>query len=198
MASRAEQMIPQIDPALLPLPENQDLDLTDGPTIAHAQGRTATMKVAGARRDKGKAHAVEPVDIPTHAKTGKSRGSTAASRKRKHSDDEDEDDTSRRGRPRGVGNYTSEDNSALLDAIEAELPVGAKGYQAVHRHFTRWARRNNRPECTLKSLETKFKQVCFFLIMIVYVQWLTLISSWSRLKSLQEMLTVRLRSNVHI
>lgn len=137
------------------LPDTNDDDLSDGPTIALAQGRTATTKVAGSRRDKGKGRAVES----TSQSKGKSRPAPS-SRKRKYSDDEDDDDNSKRGRPKGAGNYTSDDNSALLDAVESELPLGMRGYQAVHRQFTQWARRNGRPERTVKSLETKFKQVC--------------------------------------
>jgi hypothetical protein len=150
------QHIP-VDPALIPLPVLQDNDLSDGPTISKACGHVAAEKVAGARRTKGKGKE-RAVDV------GKGKDSGAgSSRKRKQvSDDKEDEDTSKLGRPHGAGNYQPGDVSALLDFVEKEKPLGQRGWQAIHRRYTHWARLNHHPERTLKSLETKFKQVHSF------------------------------------
>jgi len=70
----------------------------------------------------------------------------------------------KRGRPHGAGNYTLDDVKALLDYTEAELPLGQRGWKVVHQNFSRWARRHSRPERALKSLETKYKQVCDYVM----------------------------------
>ncbi len=134
------------------------------------------------------------LSIPSQENLAPPRGS----RKRKLSDDEDDEDTSKRGRPKGAGNYTSEDVSALLDAMEKELPLGMKGYQAVHRQFTRWARLNSRPERTVKSLETKFQAGMSIPFQFSYVHLNNTYSSWSRRRSLRGMHTVHPRSNARI
>lgn len=149
---------PPIDSALqTPLPTGSDDDLSDGPTVARSQGRVPVEKVAGSRRDtKGKGK--EKETAPRQVK-GKGRAAPTSSRKRKLDSEEEDDDTYKRGRPRGAGNYQADDVSALLDFIEKELPLGQRGWQAVHRRYTRWARINLRPERVVKSIETKFKQV---------------------------------------
>jgi hypothetical protein len=68
---------------------------------------------------------------------------------------------SRRGRPNGSGNYADQDIKTLLLLIEAELPVGSRGWQAVHSRYSKWAGNKARPQRTAKSLENKFRQVSF-------------------------------------
>lgn len=136
---------PVIDPALLPLPTSVDTDLTDGPTIAKAQGYIATEKVAGSRH------------------TSKQRPLPEEPLKRKYTSDTEEpmEKSNKRGRPNGAGNYSSKDITALLDFTESELPLGQRGWSSVHQKFTKWARSNGRPERIAKSLEAKFKQASF-------------------------------------
>ncbi|KAG6824838.1 hypothetical protein H0H92_005661 [Tricholoma furcatifolium] len=153
---------PVIDPELTqlpPLPISSDEDLSDGPTIAKAQGYEASRKVAGSRcKGKGKQRA-EPLNSK-----GKHRASGPdVSNKRKapqpSSDEEENEPESKRGRPRGAGNYQADDVSMLLDMVEQELPLGQKGWTNISRRYNKWAHRNKRPERTLKSLETKYKQL---------------------------------------
>ncbi|CAA7270633.1 unnamed protein product [Cyclocybe aegerita] len=143
-----------IDPALLPLPEVLDDDLSDPVTIVKSRGHAAAKKVAGSRqKGKGKQRAV----LTKSRNKGKEK---ATARKRRHaSDDEEVEVVAKRGRPKGAGNYTADEVDALLDFVEEELPLGQRGWQSIHCGFTRWARRNDAAERTLKSLETKFKQL---------------------------------------
>ncbi|KAJ7457072.1 hypothetical protein FB451DRAFT_1183579 [Mycena latifolia] len=123
-----------IDPALVALPGGPDLDLTHGPTIAKARGLKAAEKARSEliRREK---------------------------KRERYSDSEDESEPARkRGRPAGAGNYGKEDVKALFDLIEAELPVGQKGWKVIHRSFNKWARAQGRPKRSPKSLESKYKQ----------------------------------------
>lgn len=149
-AAVPERVTPPIDPVLLPLPDTADDDLSDGPTVAKALGHTSTSKIAGARR-KGKQRAI--VD---------EAGQSKAKRKRS-SDDEVDERASKRGRPQGAGNYTGDDLKALLDFIEAELPLSQRGWTVVHAKYSKWARARGRPQRPAKSLETKYKQVCSLL-----------------------------------
>jgi hypothetical protein len=116
-----------IDPALLPLPNSPDLDLTDAVTIAEAHGHTLAAKMAGSRRQvkglraKGKA---------------KENIASANSKKCSREDAEDDDEVhARRGRPQGSNNYTSLDVKVLLDMVHQELPLSQYGWQAVHIKF---------------------------------------------------------------
>lgn len=43
------------------------------------------------------------------------------------------------GRTRGAANYRPREVEVLLDHVEAELPVGAKGWNAVGAKFREWA-----------------------------------------------------------
>jgi hypothetical protein len=95
---------------------------------------------------------------------GKQRAQDEQSRKRKHvSDDKDiedvEEEGSKRGCSRGAGNYALRDVKVLLDLVERELPLGQCGWQIIHRGYVHWARSHNCPVRTVKSLETKYKQV---------------------------------------
>lgn len=44
-----------------------------------------------------------------------------------------------RGRTRGAANYRPRELEALLDLIEDELPIGAKGWNSVGAKFREWA-----------------------------------------------------------
>ncbi|KAJ8582171.1 hypothetical protein M405DRAFT_750637, partial [Rhizopogon salebrosus TDB-379] len=77
-------------------------------------------------------------------------------------DDADNDDDTlrtRRGHPNGSNNYSSLDKKILLNMVEEELPLGQRGWQAIHLKFSQWAKANGRPEGKVTSLETKFKQL---------------------------------------
>jgi hypothetical protein len=142
-----------IDPALLPLPDSPDLDLSDAVTIAEARGHTLAAKTAGSCRQvkgpRGKGKANQNI-------------ASANSKKRSREDAEDDDEVHAwRGRPQGSNNYTSSDVKVLLDMVRQELPLGQRGWQAVHVKFGQWAKANGRPERKVTSLETKFKQVRF-------------------------------------
>ena len=79
----------------------------------------------------------------------------------KHDADAEEDvKLAKCGRPYKSGNYSQDDLKALLDLAEHELPLGQKGWQTIHGKYVKWAQKHNQPDCALKSLETKFKQVC--------------------------------------
>lgn len=142
-----------IDPVLLPLPDSPDLDLTDAVTIAEAHGHTLAAKTAGSRRQ-----------VKGPRVKGKAKENIASANSKKHSREDAEDDDEvhvQRGRPQGSNNYTSSDVKVLLDMVRQELPLGQRGWQAVHVKFGQWAKANGRPERKITSLETKFKQVRF-------------------------------------
>ncbi|GLB43906.1 hypothetical protein LshimejAT787_1500900 [Lyophyllum shimeji] len=154
--------VPSIDPRLAGLPlllDSDDDDLTHGPTVAKAQGRAPAKKVASSRREpKAKQRASQPMN------KGKARASEPiSSRKRKAlllSDDEDiKEAEAKCGRPRGSSNYTIDEVMHLLDLLEAELPLGQKGWNSVYKKYTKWARNNNYISRTVKSLDTKYKQL---------------------------------------
>ena len=65
----------------------------------------------------------------------------------------------KRGRSAGAANYSIEDIEALLGFLEDDLPLGGKGWNEVADLFAKWAEENGRPVRSVKSLETKFKQV---------------------------------------
>jgi hypothetical protein len=137
-----------IDPTLVPLPNTADDNISNPLAIAKSRGYSAAEKVAGKRRKNGKQRADDVDEL--------------SSRKRKHIADADDDiKPSKKGRPQGSGNYSQDDLKALLDLTEAELPLGQRGWKVIHVKFVQWARKHKRPERALKSLETKFKQVCF-------------------------------------
>ncbi|KAJ7657588.1 hypothetical protein B0H17DRAFT_1145827 [Mycena rosella] len=131
-----------IDPALLPLPEDDDRDLSEPSVIAQSRGLKAAPKIAGARRktkDKGK--------------------------KRQHySSDEDDDSEGRapvakRGHPQGSSNFSKEETKHILDLIEKELPLGPKGWKPIYKKHAKWSQKHGRPERGGKSLGTKYKQL---------------------------------------
>ncbi|KAH7930087.1 hypothetical protein BV22DRAFT_1125242 [Leucogyrophana mollusca] len=145
------------DPVRIPLPDDSEDDF---PTISTLLDRSAkpAKKVAGSRhrdvpttdlKGKGKARATEP---PINPRKRKASGTLPAP----------ESDTKKkggaRGRSQGVANYSPDDIEALLDILEDTLPIGGKAWNTVGDSFADWARENNRPIRTSKSLEAKFKQ----------------------------------------
>jgi hypothetical protein len=142
--SASQPNIP-IDPALIPLPDDDDRDICDPRTIIKAIGIASAKKTAGSRRS---------------ALAGKQRMSLEKGKRKAIPDDGDQDTKpAKRGRPAGSGNYNDEDLTALLDFVEEELPLGQRGWRAVHTKLNKWAHQHQRPERPLKSVETKYKQV---------------------------------------
>lgn len=150
-AASSSRMV--IDPALVSLPDDEEEDFPSVKSLLRQKARPAA-KVAGSRRSsvadpkgKGKARATELTQVPK----GTKRKAPPASK---------EGDTKKpRGRAPGVANYSTEDLDALLDLLEEALPTGAKAWVRVVDDYTAWAEENGRPVRTLKSLETKYKQV---------------------------------------
>jgi len=70
-----------------------------------------------------------------------------------------EQSRSRWGRTRGAPNYRPCEVEKLLDLVNEELPVGAKGWNVVGAHLCEWAVITEHPTRTDRSLELKFKQV---------------------------------------
>ncbi|KAJ7016032.1 hypothetical protein C8F04DRAFT_1283100 [Mycena alexandri] len=137
-SSRISDM--QIDPQLLPIPNDGDRDLTEPASIARARGLVPASKVAGVRQ----------VDKPKKRKRD-------ASPPPHDSDDSDAPPAPKRGRPTGAPNYSKADIKVLLDYVQKEMPSGQKGWQEVHRRYDRYRRTNNRPKRDAKSLEHKYK-----------------------------------------
>jgi len=76
-------------------------------------------------------------------------------------DDSEGEENGKQGHPCGAGNYSVDNISALLDKVEAEFPLGKCRWQTIHKSYTHWAHTNICQEHTIKSIETKFKQVRF-------------------------------------
>ncbi|EDR02255.1 uncharacterized protein LACBIDRAFT_332618 [Laccaria bicolor S238N-H82] len=148
--SASSNTLPQIDPALISLPNDGPDDFPPPsrilPRIAHP-----ASKIAGSRRPltsaKGKQRAVDPIPV---AGSSKRKGSVMRV--------EEPDTKKRRGRGPGVANYSAEDVDALLDIIEDRLPIGGHAWNSAADEFAQWAEENSRPVRTAKSLEAKFKQ----------------------------------------
>lgn len=149
---------PAIDPALLPLPEDdhddREIQRASAASLLAARAQPA-VKVAGQRRKgKGKARAVD--DAPVTKGTKRKAGATAAGVEVKK----------RRGRAPGASNYTEEDIDSLLNIAELTLPTGGKGWVKIEDIFSDWAVENGRPVRSAKSLESKFKQVRFPILIL--------------------------------
>ena len=67
-----------------------------------------------------------------------------------------------KGRTRGSANYRPQEVEILLDYVEAELPIGGKGWGVIGARFREWAAISECPSRTDRSLEMKFKQVGLF------------------------------------
>jgi hypothetical protein len=109
--------------ALISIPDSDDSDLQDEPSIAKAHGYAPADKAAGSQQ-KGKQCAHD----------------TPVSRKHKQPPDFDEDlRTTKCGHLQGAGNYSQEDLKTLLNAVQKELPLSQWGWQNIHGKFVRWA-----------------------------------------------------------
>ena len=141
-----------IDPALVtPHPDDDDDDCPPPhkilPTVAHAASKIAgAHRPAGDPKGKGKQQAMSTAPV----KSAKRKASTALGPL---------DVKKQRGRVPGAPNYTTEDINALLNILEAQLPLGAKGWNSVADEFCEWAEENERSPWTVKSLKLKFEQV---------------------------------------
>ena len=145
-SSRTQLCSIPIDPALIPILDATDKDLSNAHSIAKAHGYSPVKKVAGARHSKGKQWAEATIQLGSH--------------KRKavpDLDDKSEAKPIKRGWLHRSGNYSQEDLKALLNLIKAELPLGQQGWIVIHSKFLKWAREHNWPDC---AIETKYKEVC--------------------------------------
>jgi hypothetical protein len=68
--------------------------------------------------------------------------------------------SSRRGHPSSSANFSDHNIWALLNAVEAKLPLGEHGWKAVQAMYNKYAQERGCAQRLLKSLETKYKQVC--------------------------------------
>lgn len=66
-----------------------------------------------------------------------------------------------RGRTHGAPNYKPREVQVLLDLVEEELPIASKGWRVIGSQFRDWVIVAEYPARTDRSLELKYKQVCF-------------------------------------
>lgn len=85
---------------------------------------------------------------------------------------------SRKGRTRGAPNYRPREVMMLLDLVDQELPVGAKGWNIVGARFREWAGITEHPARTDRSLEIKYKQVGYHMLLPVYPLLISAGASW--------------------
>ncbi|KAG1858732.1 hypothetical protein DFJ58DRAFT_726512 [Suillus subalutaceus] len=143
------------DPVHIPLPDSPDRDLCNPLMIAESHGYMPAIKAGGAhhktvtKATKGKGKDKENTNM---------NGGDCPQKHARALEDDEDDPRAKRGRPHSSNNYSSADVKALLDFVEDELPLGQKGWQAIHLKFTQWASRNEHPHRKAQSLETKFKQ----------------------------------------
>jgi len=159
----------QPEPAQIPLPLTSDINLTDPRAIAYATGRSPAPKAGGSRRKKQPASVLTCAPISLKAK-GKRKRQELDSDSNSTSDSDVEQAAGRHGGHRpGAGNYKDCDLDELLRLTERELPLGQIGWQKIGSRFKTWANPNNRPVRDAKSLERKFKQVSFHLLVSLII-----------------------------
>ncbi|PPQ95870.1 hypothetical protein CVT26_015609 [Gymnopilus dilepis] len=164
-SSMAPPPLPRIsDPSAVPLPATSDADLQDGRTVVQAIGLLPSPKVAGARRSR-------PAKAPQPSDKGKgkrkrdevSEDSDSSDESSAESGDDEGERPAKRanhgGRRPGAGNYSDPDVQKLLDLVEKELPIGQRGWKAVHKRYTKYAEKHKRHVRDCKALENKFKQL---------------------------------------
>jgi hypothetical protein len=66
----------------------------------------------------------------------------------------------------------------LLDLVDEELPVGAKGWNVIGARFRDWAAITENPARTDRSLEIKYKQVKVTLVAISLSITYVALPSW--------------------
>lgn len=69
-----------------------------------------------------------------------------------------------KGQALGASNYSDADIDILLDTASDVLPVSTKGWLMVEEIYNEQANKAGRPTHAWKSLEAKFKGVCFFIL----------------------------------
>ncbi|CAA7266075.1 unnamed protein product [Cyclocybe aegerita] len=141
---------PAIDPALLPLPEDDNDDFPPAhkllPKIAKPASKVAGSRCPAPSKGKGKQKADTPATVSKWKAAGHADNELAA----KH--------VKRGGRIAGAVNYNDDDIDQLLDLLEDHLPTGGYGWNTVGAAYNEWANSCGRPERTVKSLELKYKQ----------------------------------------
>ncbi len=157
-----------IDPALISLPNTADADLQDPVEIMKAKGRKAARKVAGARAK----------EKPYSQKESSSK-KTQLNDVNPNGEEEDDDTKEKRGRPAGRSNFKKDDVSMLLKVVREVMPIGNISWSRAADLYNEWAKHHRRQERPFKSLEVKFKAVCFFTSILSNIYELTLsICSW--------------------
>ncbi|KAJ7883896.1 hypothetical protein B0H14DRAFT_3857235 [Mycena olivaceomarginata] len=150
-AAPAQRPIP-IDPALVPLPDSTDADLRHPPTVFDAMGLSKTEKVAGKRV---KAH--NRRDRSRSEDSHRAKGKTVKRPLHVSGSEDENEPVAKRGRPSGSANYSKKEIKQLFAIIEAQVPLGQKGWKAVHESYSAWAQLNGYPKRAEKALEGKYK-----------------------------------------
>ncbi|KZV61809.1 hypothetical protein PENSPDRAFT_670782 [Peniophora sp. CONT] len=148
VASSSRFSLDMIDPALRPLPP------PDVQEVADLIRRKPAHKKGGHRVPAS----------PTYEGKGKDRATDAGSKcKRTAYDSGSEREggsrRTKRGRTKGSANFKKADLAELCNIAEEVLPTGGKGWQVVGARHRAWARDNDMPIRSDKSLENKFKQL---------------------------------------
>ncbi|KAJ7351589.1 hypothetical protein DFH08DRAFT_993243 [Mycena albidolilacea] len=129
-----------------PMPiSGAELGSRDTTAIAKARGLKPANKVVGTRHN-GK----ECSDSKRKGRADVKKGNKWA---HESSDSEDNNKPPAKcGRPAG-----SEATGQLLTVVTEVLPIGQKGWKVVERKFNVWAALKGRTQCSVKSLEAKYK-----------------------------------------
>ncbi|TFY76156.1 hypothetical protein EWM64_g7857 [Hericium alpestre] len=156
--------VPQPNAGLAPPPDSEELARIHGGTPA------PVAKSAGSRRSvkydkKGKGKAVDN----GKPATGQKRKYTSTPTRSKvmvlDGDDGDQDSDGnelrprKRGRRKGVSNYSNDEVNMLLDLVENCLPTGQKGWKVIGHRHREWAIERRLAGRSDKSLENKYKQL---------------------------------------
>ncbi|KAJ7806031.1 hypothetical protein B0H14DRAFT_3153066 [Mycena olivaceomarginata] len=150
-ATPVQRPIP-IDPALVPLPDSTDADLRHPPTVFSAMGLSKTEKVAGKRV---KAH--NRRDRSRSEDSHRAKGKTVKRPLHVSGSEDENEPVAKRGRPSGSANYSKKEIKQLFAIIEVQVPLGQKGWKAVHESYSAWAQLNGYPKRAEKALEGKYK-----------------------------------------
>jgi len=85
----------------------------------------------------------------------------AAAKKKKGEESESDEEWAPKkgGQACGVGNWSPEDFTGLLDAVESILPAGKQEWEKVYARFTAWEEEHGRLLCSCDMAEKRFKAV---------------------------------------